>query len=246
MNTSSTSPPITESSAARAALTGSVRDRVRIGAGALRKLLRDPDDTKQVFLLGIVANGGSLPVFFTRFATSADGARLLAERPTIDSTVVATLRGMPESTLGGAYARYLDDNHLDADLFQAPPGLPDAVAYVAKRVRQTHDIWHVLTGYLPDVPGEVALQGFTFAQTRMPSAALIATMGALRWARRDPTIVSRTLDGFRRGKRASFLASVRWEDHFARPLADVRRDFGVAPINTPAPAPGSASASIAA
>ena len=224
-----TNQQTTEEEAARIALEGSLGKRLRVGATALRRLLADPDDTKQVFLLGIVANGPAFPQFFTRFTESSDGARVLAERPTIDGAVVARLRALPASTLGGAYARYLDDNGLDADLFQAPPGLPEPIAYIAKRVRQTHDLWHVLTGYRPDVPGEVALQGFTFAQTRLPSSALIAVLGTLKWSLGRPDMVPLTLDGFRRGKRAAFLAPIYWEDHFERELDDVRRDLGIVP-----------------
>ena len=219
----------TEADAARIALTGSVVGRFRVGAAALRRLLADPDDTKQVFLLGIVANGPAFPQFLARFTESSDGARVLAERPTIDGKVVERLRALPATTLGGAYARYLDENGLDADLFQAPPGLPEPIAYIAKRVRQTHDLWHVLTGYHPDVPGEVALQGFTFAQTRLPSSALIAVLGTLKWSYARPDMVALTADGFRRGKHAAFLAPIYWEDRFERDLDDVRRELGVMP-----------------
>lgn len=31
-------------------------------------------------------------------------------------------------------------------------------------------------------------------------------------------------------KRARFLASIRWEDHFERPLDEVRAEFGIEPI----------------
>lgn len=228
MQTTPTSPRVSESDAARAAISGTRRERLRIAAGALFRLLRDPDDTRQVFLLGLVANGRSFPGFFLRFTSSADGRALLDERPTIDGAVVARLRALPADTLGGAYARYLDDNGLDADLFQAPPGLPDPIGYVAQRMRQTHDIWHVLTGYRPDVPGEVALQGFTYAQLGAPSSGLIAALGTLKWAARRPDMVPLTIDGYRRGKAAAFLASVRWEDHFEEKLVDVQRAFGIA------------------
>lgn len=217
----------TETDAAKAAISGSVFDRLKIGAQAMIALLRDPDDTRQVFLLGIVANSPQFPRFFAKFAGSAEGEALLADKPAIDGAVVARLRTLPADTLGGAYARYLDDNGLDADLFTAPPGLPQPIAYVAQRIRQTHDIWHVLTGYRPNVPGEIALQGFTFAQTRMPSAALIATLGTLRWMRKSPQVARMAIDGYRRGRDATFLPSVRWEDHFERRLDDVRREFGV-------------------
>jgi ubiquinone biosynthesis protein COQ4 len=142
-------------------------------------------------------------------------------------------RALPADTLGGAYARYLEDNGLDPDLFQAPPGLPGTLAYVAKRTRQVHDIWHVLTGYRPDVAGEVALQAFTFGQTYMPSAGLIALFGTLWFSPRAPRSVLMTVDGLRRGLRASFLTTVRWEDHWGDTLDDVRRMVGIAPARAP-------------
>jgi ubiquinone biosynthesis protein COQ4 len=217
----------TESDASNAAISGTFFDRFKIGAQAMFALLRDPDDIEQVFLLGIVANSAEFPRFLAKFASTAQGEALLADKPAIDGKVVARLRLLPEGTLGGAYARYLDENNLDADLFTAPPGLPQPAAYVAQRIRQTHDIWHVLTGYDPNVPGEIALQGFTYGQTWMPSAALIASLGTLRWMRKNPRVAKMAIDGYRRGRDATFLSSVRWEDHFDRPLEDVRHDFGV-------------------
>src|SRR5258708_5433838 len=145
LETTRTPVTATEADASNAALSGTIVDRLKIGARAMMALLRDPDDTHQVFLIGIVANSPEFPRFFARFAISADGDALLRDKPAIDGKVIERLRGLPADTLGGAYARYLDDNHLDADLFQAPPGLPQPIAFVAQRTRQTHDLWHVLT-----------------------------------------------------------------------------------------------------
>jgi ubiquinone biosynthesis protein COQ4 len=225
-----------EAQAAAAAFDGTVRDRARIGIAALRALMQDPDDTRQVFLLGLVFNARFFPRFLARFATSGDGDELLRDRPAIDSRSVDldALRALPADSLGGAYIRYLDENGLDPDLFQAPPGLPPVPAFVSQRMRQTHDIWHVLTGYKPDVAGEIALQAFTFGQTRMPSAALIAIGGALRLSRIRPGIVRMALDGYRRGRRASFLPTVRWEQHWRRPVAEMRDELGVAPARVTA------------
>ena len=221
--------------AARIALQGTPRERMVLGARALTNLLRNPDDTQQVFLLGLVANAQTFPQFLTRIVSSEEGERLLRDRPALDSTSVDwdALRKLPADTLGGAYARYLDENGLDPDLFQAPPGLPETIAYIAKRTRQTHDIWHVLTGYRPDVAGEVALQAFTFSQTRMASAGLIALFGSLRFAPKAPRALLMTVDGLRRGRRAAFLTTVRWEDLWEEKLDDVRRRFGIEPPRAP-------------
>jgi ubiquinone biosynthesis protein COQ4 len=210
------------------ALNGSGLEKLRVSAGSLRRLLRDPDDTVEVFFLGIAVNAPRLPAFIGRIAADERGLRLLAERPTIDSRSVDwdRLRALPATTLGGAYARYLDDNRLDPDLFQPPPGLPPVPRWVAQRIRQTHDIWHVLTGYAPDVPGEIALQAFTYAQLRMPSAWLIAVFGTLFKA---PGSARMVYDAFERGASAAFLPVVRFEDMWERDLEDVRRELGVRP-----------------
>ena len=217
-----------EGRAIRIALEGSAFDKLRLSAGALRRLLQNPDDTVEVFFLGIAVNAARLPAFIGRFAADEAGFRLLAERPTIDSGTVDwdKLRALPATTLGGAYVRYLDDNGLDPDLFQPPPGLPPIPSWVAQRVRQTHDVWHVLTGYAPDVPGEIALQAFTYAQLRMPSAWLIAVLGTLLKAPRSARTV---YDGFKRGEAAAFLPVIRFEDMWERDLDDVRRELGIRP-----------------
>lgn len=218
-----------ESQAANIALTGTPLARARVGVRAIRNLLRDPDDTRQVFTLGLVANYRAFPRFLARFAMSDEGAALLKEQPSIDSAHVDldALRAMPEDTLGGAYVRYLDRNGLDPDLFQPPPGLPEIPRFVSQRMRQVHDVWHVLTGYAPDVAGEVALQAFTFANTGMPASAFIAFFGTLRFLPRAPELLRRSLDAYERGREAAFLATVRWEDHWHERVEDVRARYGI-------------------
>ena len=222
----------TEAEAAEVTMRGNPWERARVGVGALRRLLRDPDDTTQVFIMGLALNASQFPGFLARFAADAEGARLLREQPSIDRAHVDfdALGALPVDTLGGAYARYLAANNLDPDLFQTPPGLPEIPAFLSRRLRQVHDIWHVLTGYHPDVPGEVALQGFTYAQTGMPSALLIATFGSLRGARKTPDLPRRALDGYRRGRDAAFLSPVIWEEHWADSLDSLRARYRVRPV----------------
>jgi ubiquinone biosynthesis protein COQ4 len=222
---------VSEAEAARVALFGTRGEKLKVAAGALYRLMRHPEDLKQVFLLGLAANARRFPRLLLRFVASEDGGDLLRAQPSIDTSTVdfEAMRRMPDGTLGREYVRYLEENKLDPDLFQAPPGLPPMIAWMAKRIRQTHDIWHVLTGYKPDMSGEVALQAFTFAQTEMPSAALIAVFGSIRALPRDRKILRKSVDGYRRGKKAAFLPVVKWEEHFARDIGDVRTDLGIVP-----------------
>lgn len=218
-----------EREAARLALEGTPVERATMAVRALRALMEDPEDTRQVFYVGLLVNRRTYPEFLARFTTDDEGARLLRERPAIDSAHVDydALRALPASTLGGAYARFLDAHGLDPDLFQPPPGLPEVPAYISQRMRQVHDLWHVLTGYGTDVAGEVGLQAFTWGNTGMASAAMVALVGGLRTFAKEPGIVRMVVEGVANGKRARFLAPLRIEDHFCRELEDVRREWGI-------------------
>ncbi len=220
-----------EAAAARIALNGTALERARLAARALRDLMEDPDDTTRVFVLGLLVSRRMYPKFLARITMDDRGARLLRERPAINSTRVDfdRLRALPSTTLGGAYARYLDENGLDPDLFQAPPGLPEVPSYVAQRMRQVHDIWHVLTGYETNVRGEVALQAFTWAQTDSPSSLLITVGALLRFGLVDRSMLPMAVDGYRRGRRAEFLPPLWLEEMWDRPLEDVRRELGITP-----------------
>ena len=52
-------------------------------------------------------------------------------------------------------------------------------AYVELRLSQTHDLWHVITGFDTMVAGEIGLQAFHLTQFPHPlGAVLSATLGA--------------------------------------------------------------------
>jgi ubiquinone biosynthesis protein COQ4 len=218
-----------EALAARALLEGQLGARMRIAFGALRRLFADHNDTRQVLVLSLALNARQLPEVMARFLASDEGAALFARRAGIDTKSVdyAALRALPADTLGGAYARFLADNQLDPDLFQAPPGMPEVPAYIAQRMRQSHDIWHVVTGCAPDVPGELELLAFSYAQTRLPSFAILAVLGSLRFSPRQPGVWRRVWRGYRRGQAAQFLGTVEWERLWTLPLSDVRARLGV-------------------
>ena len=73
---------------------------------------------------------------------------------------------------------------------------------------------------------ELALQGFTFAQLRMPSSLLIATFGT---ALRSPKTAPHVWDGYLRGRAASFLPPVRFESMWDEKLDVVRERLAISP-----------------
>ena len=188
-------------------------------------LARDHTRLDQVLVLTKAMNIGRLARVASTFTENPEGARLFAEKPRIDRAHVDfdALRKLPDGTLGREYTRFLDDNGITPDAFEALPDVGDErIAWIMLRMRQTHDLWHVLTGYSPDVPGELRLQAFTYAQTGAPSALFLVVFGTVRWTLRKKGQVGRLFEAYRRGKATKFLPTFRWEEHWATPVTELR------------------------
>nr|MDQ3297707.1 ubiquinone biosynthesis protein COQ4 [Myxococcota bacterium] len=205
--------------------------RWRRALQALAKVMADPTQTDQVLVFAVHANAGSMQRRIARFRSDPAGRRLIAERRTIDSRTIdlEALAALPADTLGHAYATFLRSRGLTPAVFDdAPPEVSDpTMGYVVQRLRQTHDLWHVVTGHDTDAGSEVALQAFTYAQLRAPSALILALFGTLRGLRLKPGLARDVLSAFRTGLRAEKLAAFPWEDHWATPLDDVRGWLGL-------------------
>jgi ubiquinone biosynthesis protein COQ4 len=220
-----------EVEAIRVAMYGTAWQRARLAWRSGFGLARDPNDTQKVLLLAIAVDRITLLRNWARLVDDPTGAELIRSRAAIDSKHVdfAMLRSLPPDTMGGAYIRALDARGLNPDFFQRPPGLPEELAYVAQRARQTHDVWHVLAGLDTDIPGEIALQAFTAAQLNQNFSKLIVRFGLLFFGARYPQIWGMVRRARRAGREAKFLLAVRWEDLWAEPLAEVRVRLGIEP-----------------
>jgi ubiquinone biosynthesis protein COQ4 len=209
---------------------------------ALAALRRDPDDTSQVFAV-IEALAGDNHVWLTRrMAAHPVGARLLRERPSLTALLGdrARLAAMPEDSLGRGYLALCERAGITPDGLVAASEavrereLGDASAFVRDRLRDAHDLWHVVTGYQTDTVGEAALLAFSFAQTRNRGVLLISLLAFFEASER-PWVRPLIARAFVRGLRAAWLPAADWEALLTRPLDEVRRELGVdaAPAYTP-------------
>ncbi|MBX3200672.1 MAG: hypothetical protein KF894_21220 [Labilithrix sp.] len=206
----------------------SVVDRARTAFGALLVLARDHGRLDQVLVMTQAINAGTVARAVQRFSETDEGRRLFAERPRIDRAHVDfdALRRLPDGTLGREYTRFLDDNGISPDAFEELPAIGDErAALIMLRMRQTHDLWHVLTGYAPDVRGELLLQAFMYAQVRIPSALVLVAFGTLRWMKLERSYFAALRRAYRRGLAASFLPTFRWEEHWETPVDELRRSL---------------------
>src|SRR5262249_20208272 len=120
-------------------------------------------------------------------------------------------------------------NGIDPKFYEDIPVHDDA-SYMILRCRQTHDILHVLLGASTTLEGEVFVQGFVYAQThaRLSPLALSVTVihTFLKSPSEVPALVEKFLLGFNLGRRAAPFLAVRWSEHWARPLSEVRAELG--------------------
>jgi ubiquinone biosynthesis protein COQ4 len=204
------------------------RFRAFRAAKAVHTLLRDPNDTAQVFRLIEALQGPTPRHLRRRLEASHTGARLLAERPRLlerlsDRRALAVL---PEGSLGRAYLAFMDRGALTADGLVAASKVversdgDDANEWIGDRLRDSHDLWHVVTGYRDDLLGEASLLAFSFAQTGARGIGLLAAVAFTRMA--DPDHRRLLVDGLLRGLRAAWLPAVAWEELLAEDLEAVR------------------------
>lgn len=165
-------------------------------------------------------------------------ADLLKERYLAPTPKIAELEALPKESLGYAFARYLIDNQLDPALLresafiEAHEKRGEDVGFLAARGFQLHDMFHVLTGYDTTPLGEVRVVSFTVAQFPAPYPALIIGTRPLQAALYKPQLLPVLMDaiseGWMRGRQASSLIAVRWEELFERPLEELQVEYGLA------------------
>lgn len=212
---------------------------------AARILFADPDDLPQVFTIIESLSGNTLERIWRRMNAEESGRRLLAEQPDLVQKLLDrdALARLPEGTLGRAYLDFVERENISADGIRAAAEkgmertLPAPLDFVSARMRDTHDLWHVVTGYSGDVLGEVALLAFIFAQTWNPGVALIIGLGLAKTlgATRGEDSRKVIADGFQRGRHAVWLPAVEWEKLLELPLSQVRAQLsaGAPAVYTP-------------
>jgi ubiquinone biosynthesis protein COQ4 len=208
---------------------------------ALRNLIDDPERTDQVFVLIEALAGNSGERLFQRFLRHPNADALLAARPSLLATLSdrGSLAALPEGSFGREYARFMREGGIDAEgLVLASeererlrePVLDPERDWFFTRLRDMHDLWHVLTGYGRDLAGEDANLAFTWAQTGNRGIAAIVLASLVVGPKSLDLFWPRYLfRAWRRGRRASLLAAARYEELLPLPLEEVRRRLGVAP-----------------
>lgn len=215
----------------------SIFSRVRKGVHALHVLKDDPGNELYGPLFNAQLDAEAYSAMVRELRKSAEGRALLDARPTLQGPDLdlAALEALPEGTLGHEFARYFRDNKISP--FVSSFEIDCDEAYLSKRYRETHDLFHVITGYATHVVGEMELQAFVFGNLRLPSTAFIVFFSSLYRLKslglREWREYSQRLRGaYYRGSRSRMLMTVPFETMWDRPAAEVSRALLAPPMDT--------------
>ena len=221
------------------AQTAIYRTRPKAAYRALQKLIRNKEDTAQVFEIMRALSGRSIPRGYQRFIDSPRGGAIAWRReeiaPILDDH--DALRALPKGSVGRAYLAFVEGQGFTAEGLaeesrKDPASTVEAdhpYAWYARRLRDVHDIWHVLTGYGRDALGEACVVAFSYAQTGSRGFGFIALAGAHEIGRGLPGrgVRAAVWQAYRTGRAAAWLPAEDYPSLLAEPLETARTRLNI-------------------
>jgi ubiquinone biosynthesis protein COQ4 len=153
----------------------------------------------------------------------------LANRLPLKHIDLAALHQLPVDTLGYQYANYMFSHQLQH--LEAQPAASEA-EFIDTHMRETHDIWHVVTGSSIDMLGEIQLQAFCIAQLQLSRFWMaLLTKNLLKSSIYDieaaDGYMTALTTGWTMGKAAQPLFGVDWISLWEMPISQVRASLDI-------------------
>lgn len=164
-------------------------------------------------------------------AAPAIEARLAPVRGYVPAIDLDALRRLPAGSFGRAYAEFLDERGLSPLIISPELAAEVARNVFAVRYAATHDMFHTLLGFDTSLAGEAGVYAFAAEQGYLRRGDAIVALAQVVYTLRRPWQFRRIRAAVRRGRelgrRARMLLAVRLEEHWERPLADLRAELGL-------------------
>lgn len=215
------------------------RYRPLVALKALRTLLRDKEDTAQVFRIIDALGGPSFEKLYRRFRSQSNALELL-ERPRSLCDVLgdrAYLATLPEGSLGRDYLAFMEREQITADGLVAASDeghgerevVDPLMRRMGERLRDSHDLYHVLGQYGRDGMGEVCVLAFTHGVSGNPGIALVILGGIFKYRQELPgqPVVAMARQAWQLGRAATFLPGADWEALLPVETSEVRRRLNI-------------------
>ncbi len=152
-----------------------------------RLLMKDKEDTSLVFKIYESLPSKQFMPRVQNLALSEQGEYLRRTEPSLPEILDdhAALRKTPKGSLAHAYCDFMESEGLTAAGLVAEaeslgrPKYDDMLQWFGDRSRDTHDLFHVLTGYGRDALGEQCVLLFTHGQSPSHGHLLIGYAGSV-------------------------------------------------------------------
>ena len=208
-----------------------------------RELLKDKENTEEVFRIFEALPWRDLRKSGERFIQSEHGLDVRVREPFLPAILDdhAALRKMPEGSLAHAYCDFMEREGLTAqglvdefDRFAADkPKYRDQFQWYMNRMRDVHDMLHVLTGYGRDALGEACVLAFTYGQQPALANVFIAYMAGLNIGKQvnsSAPVLRAIREAQGLGKACPRIAEMAITDLLPMQLDDVRAKLNISPV----------------
>jgi ubiquinone biosynthesis protein COQ4 len=160
-------------------------------------------------------------------------AKLIRDRYIPANYDLDKLLTYPQDSLGYIYATAIQGSGFDPNLHIGMSAASDA-QYVELRLSQTHDIWHVITGFDTSPIGEIGLQAVHLAQFPYPLATMLVAnslmSSTLLYPEGLPALLNTIAQGWQMGETAGALFAQKWEEAWDKPLVQWQAELNIQPL----------------
>ncbi|MDT9012047.1 Coq4 family protein [Novosphingobium sp. APW14] len=205
-----------------------------------KELVKDKENTAEVAKIFEALPWRGVYDAAKAFLSTERGQRIRASEPDLVSILDdhASLRRLPKGTVAHAYCDFMEREGLSAqglvdELDKYRPAdmyFNDQVDWYFRRLRDTHDLMHVLTGYGRDALGEQCVLAFTYSQQPALAHLFLGYAGAYEIARRATVkvpVFRAVREGQKSGKACPRLVEMSIRDLLAMPLEEARQKLGI-------------------
>ena len=205
-----------------------------------RALIEDKEDTEQVFHIIDALRDKRFVESARAYMTTAAGRRAIAENLYLPDLLDDhdRLKQMPKGSVADAYVTFMEREGLTAaglvaeqQKFRATQTqYDDLVERYSNRMRDTHDLFHILTGYGRDALGEQCVLAFTYSQSPSWGTLFIAWAGGRqvkKYVPKPTPVYDAIREAQRNGKAAQKIAFQDIEALLAEPLEAARERLGI-------------------
>lgn len=207
-----------------------------------RELLKNKENTEEVFHIFEALPWKGVEAAARAYLGSEHGRKVRASEPYLVPILDdhAALRRLPAGTVAHAYCDFMEREGLTAqglidefDKFRGDrPNFDDQLEWYFRRLRDTHDLLHVLTGYGRDALGEACVLAFTYSQQPSPAHLFIAYMAGLNIRKRTPSqapVIRAIREGQGLGKACPRVAELSIRELLGTPLEGARVRLHITP-----------------